>query len=457
MNLKEIRIKIFELLHYFKFSIWQIEARKLKGVAALKLKTVRVIVLTVRGFTEDKISLQASALTFLSLLSVVPVIAMAFGISKGFGLEKLLEERVHEAFAGQEIVAEQIMTYARSMLEGTKGGMIAGIGLLILLWTIMKLFNNIETTFNEVWQIKKARTFERKFTDYMSIMIFAPILVILSGSVNVFITTQIENITQSIELLELFSPLILFMLKFLPYTLIWLLLTLLYLIMPNTKVKVKAAIIAGVISGTIYQITQWAYITFQVGAARYGTIYGSLAALPLFLIWLQLSWLIILIGAEISYAVQHDTDYEHSDIVDKTSLSLRRKLALFVVNKIVEAFRKGEEPPSEAKLSESLSVPLSYITHTTQRLLECKIINEVLNRNTENKCLVPAIDIDKLTIDYVIKKLDNFGEESTFNIPETKANKEIINALNNFDKTIEAMPDNKKFKNLDQMEDERDK
>ena len=233
MNIKDLRTKIANIIHFIQVEIWQIEIKSLRGIKSVGLKSLRVVLLTIRGYTVDNISQRASALTFFSLLSVVPVIAMGFGIAKGFGFDKVLEKMVWESLPGQETVALQIITYAKSMLEDTKGGMIAGVGLLILFWTIMRLLNNIETSFNEIWEIHKHRSFERKFADYMSLMLFAPILVILSSSLNVFITTEVKNVTESLELLSIITPFILFLLKFIPYTLIWLLFTLLYMIMPN--------------------------------------------------------------------------------------------------------------------------------------------------------------------------------------------------------------------------------
>jgi membrane protein len=141
-------------------------------------------------------------------------------------------------------------------------------------------------------------------------MLISPVLVLMSGSATVFITTQVTQITQKVELLGVISPLISFLLKFSPYVLIWALFTILYIIMPNTKVNFKAGLLGGVVAGTLYQIAQWAYISFQISAAKYNAIYGSFAALPLFLMWLQISWWIVLFGAELSFANQNVHTYE---------------------------------------------------------------------------------------------------------------------------------------------------
>ena len=299
----DIRVVRSKITNFIKTDIWRIRVRNLPRRKSFFIKQLRILLLAIRGFHGDKCPLQASALTFYSILSVVPVVAMAFGVAKGFGFQKLLEKQLLEKFPGQEEVMMQVVNFALSLLENTKGGMIAGIGVAVLLWTVIKVLSNIERSFNTIWEIKKSRTFGRKFSDYLSIMLISPILVIMSSSVTVFITTQVTLITEKIALLGIFSSLIFFILKLLPYCLVWILFTFIYILMPNTKVNFSSGFIAGVFAGTIFQLAQWAYIYFQVGVAKYNAIYGSFAALPLFLVWLQLSWLIVLLGAEISFLI----------------------------------------------------------------------------------------------------------------------------------------------------------
>ncbi len=222
---------------FFKIEIWRIHSRNLPLRKYFLIKQLRVVLLAIRGFNEDKCLLWASSLTFYSLLSIVPVVAMAFGIAKGFGFEKVLEKQLIENFPAQQEVVTRVISFAHSLLENTKGGMIAGVGLVLLLWSVIKVLNHIERSFNEIWEIKESRTFLRKFGDYFSIMLISPIIMLLSSSVTVFITTQITVITEKIALLGFFSPLIFLSLKMVPYFLIWLLFTIGYILMPNTKVN----------------------------------------------------------------------------------------------------------------------------------------------------------------------------------------------------------------------------
>ncbi|MBW2575073.1 MAG: YihY/virulence factor BrkB family protein, partial [Deltaproteobacteria bacterium] len=187
-----------KIINFIKTDIWRIKIKSLPRKKSFFIKQLRILLLATRGFGQDKCSLQASALTFYSVLSIVPVVAMAFGIAKGFGFQKLFEKLLFEKFPGQEEVMMRVVDFARSLLENTKGGMIAGIGIVFLFWTVIKLLSNIERSFNDIWEIKKARTYGRKFGDYLSIILISPILVILSSSATVFITTQITLITEKV-------------------------------------------------------------------------------------------------------------------------------------------------------------------------------------------------------------------------------------------------------------------
>ena len=249
---------ISQFFSFIRVDIWRIRLNDLPFGKSFLIKQLRIIILAIRGYDEDRCMLRASSLTFYTLLSIVPVAAMFFGIAKGFGFEKRLESELFAKFHGQEEVLNQIISFSHSLLEQTQGGIIAGIGLLVLFWSVLKVLGHIEMALNDIWEIKEQRSWGRKFSDYLSIMLISPILILMSSSVTVFITTQVENITQRVALLGVFSPFITFLLNLMPYVLIWILFTILFIVMPNTKVNFKAGLVGGVVAGTLYQIAQWA-------------------------------------------------------------------------------------------------------------------------------------------------------------------------------------------------------
>ena len=306
----KLQAKVSDTVHFLKGDVWRLQLQTMPVFKRIGVGTLRIALLVGRSFKDDQILLRASALTYYTMLSIVPVAALAFGIAKGFGFQKMLEAQLYENFPGQQAVVERVMGFALTLLDSTRGGVIASIGLALLFWAVIKVMNHIEASFNHIWQVHRSRSLIRKFTDYIAIMLLSPLLVLMQSSATVFITTQLTDIASRIRLIGYFSPLIFFSLKLIPYFLVWILFTLIYMVMPNTRVRLGAGLLAGVVAGTGYQLLQWVYITFQVGAARYNAIYGSFAALPLFLVWLQVSWIIVLFGAEIAFAVQHVQQYE---------------------------------------------------------------------------------------------------------------------------------------------------
>ncbi|MEJ2155182.1 MAG: YhjD/YihY/BrkB family envelope integrity protein [Desulfobacteraceae bacterium] len=400
-----------KIIRFFAQDIWQLSKEDLNRPKGLLLKPIRIVLLTIRGYVKDNCALQASALTFYTLLSIVPVVAMAFGIAKGFGLEQRLQSQLYLEFAGQEEVLSKVIDFANSLLENTKGGLIAGIGVVLLFWSAIKVLNHIENTLNHIWKVK-ARSFVRKFTDYLTILIISPLLVIVSSSANVFITTQVKAITGKLALLEAASPVIYTMLKLLPFGLIWLLFFMIYIIMPNTQVRILSALAAGVISGTIYQLTQGIYISAQVLVSKYNAIYGSFAALPLFLFWLQISWMIVLLGAEIAYAHQHVSHYTMATDYRKTSPDFRRRYALHILRLIIQRFQNGSPPMTIEQISKHLKAPFLLVEQLTEQLCDGGLISKVEGKKGNDPfSLQPARDIHTITIASVIEALDKRGKK----------------------------------------------
>ena len=438
---------IKKVISFIKTDIWRLSLRKISRRKSFLIKQIRIVLIAFRGFDEDKCQLRASALTFYSLLSIVPIAAMAFGIAKGFGFEKMLEKQLLNKMPGQEEVIGQVITFAQSFLESVRGGLVAGIGVLLLFWTVVKVLGNIEKSFNDIWGIKDARSIGRKLSDYLSIMVVCPIFVILSGSITVFVATQLQLITGKIAMLGFLSPLIFFIIKLLPYVMIWFLFTFIYIFMPNSKVRFSSGLLGGIIAGTIYQLVQWAYITFQIGVGKFNAIYGSFAALPLFLVWIQLSWLVVLFGAEISFAHQNVDMYEFEPDSNLVSHSFKRLLSLRITHLLVKHFHAGEKPLTATEISHILEIPIRLARQILFELMESGIVTEVQTGTYKQVAFQPARDVDLLTIKYVIDALEKRGED---NIPIVHSHElEVLSgSLNEFEKAIEDSSANKLLKEI---------
>ena len=438
---------ISDFFSFIRIDIWRIRLEDLPFGKSFLIKQLRIIILAFRGYLEDRCLLRASSLTFYTLLSIVPVAAMFFGVAKGFGFERRLEKELFNRFPGQEEVLSQVIHFSNSLLEQTRGGLIAGIGLLVLFWSVLKVLGHIEMAFNDIWEIKKQRSWGRKFSDYLSIMLISPILVLMSGSATVYITTQVTQITQEVEMLGIVGPFISFLLKYIPYVLIWAVFTLLYIIMPNTKVHFKAGLMGGVVAGTLYQIAQGLYISFQIGAAKYNAIYGSFAALPLFLMWVQISWWIVLFGAELSFANQNVDTYEYEPDSLKVSTGFKKLLTLQIVHLLIKKFANGDKPLTDIQISGQLQIPIRLVHSILFELVASDLVSEIRTDIDKEFAYQPACDINKMTIQFVLDALDHKGTED-IPVAKTEGHQALFDALKDFNAAMEKSPANKLLKDL---------
>ncbi len=428
--------------HYASVEIWRIPLKDLPPRKTFLIKQLRILMLALRGFREDKVLLRAPALTFYSMFSIVPIVALAFGIAKGFGLEMYVERQLEAALAGREEVFNWVMELTQSFFAQTHGGTVATVGLLILLYTITMLLVNIEQSFNEIWQVTKARSWSRKFSDYFAMMFLAPLFFIVASAITVYLNTQIQEFSGT-----LINPILLFLVRMIPYLLIWIIFSLLYMIMPNTKVKFRSALVAGIIAGTIFQLVQWAYIAFQIGAAKYGAIYGSFAALPLLLLWMQVSWIVVLFGAELSFANQHVDNYEFEAETKNISPFNKKILALYVMHLLVTHFEKGNKPMSADEISESLQVPGSLVRHILNDLFQTGLVSEGETRSARDNAYQPAFDIHKIRIKTVIDLLEDKGINELFAKP-SETLEQLKSAMENFQQSIDRSDSNMLLKDV---------
>ena len=403
---------------FFTDTLWNLPLAKQTIRLRFGLRLLRTLVLAVKGSLEDNIVLRASALTVYTLLAVVPMAALAFGIAKGFGLKQYLEQQLYENLEGQQEVLDWIIQLANSFLENTKGGIIAGIGLAILLWSVLKVVSNIESSFNTIWQIKRSRSLFRKFSDYLSIILIAPILFIISSSATVFITTRLEEIITEIGLLGFIAPVISFLMRLTPYFVMWLMFTFLYMFMPNDKVSFKSALIGGVVAGSAFVLLQWLYVTLQIGVSRYNAVYGSFAVLPLFIVWLQISWIIIMFGAELSFSDQNVKHYEFDSDVESISLYSKKTIALIITHLLVKQFTKAEGPLTAEVISSQLKIPILLVRNILYELVECNILSETVSPDTEERAYQPAQDADNLSIAYVINQMEHLGKDKVMDLED---------------------------------------
>lgn len=406
--MKHIRSLKRYLLLDFYYSVLRRDWRISTLLTDFLLKTVAVVVVSVDRFIKDASTISASALTFYSTLSFIPVVALILAIARGFGADGSLQNWLKEQSYTNPEVMQWIMDIAAQALDNTKGGLIAGFGVVLLIWSVIRMLSSTELAMNRIWGVKKGRTLVKKFTDYMSILFIAPILVVLISSMNVFMMSNLQAYTMDEGLLSYASVALKAILTIVPYVLVWFLFIFLYMFMPTTPVRFRYALVAGIVAGTIFQIVQWFYIRFQVGVSSYNAIYGGLAALPLLLVWLQLSWSIVLWGTELCYIMRNrhflyrENMYADKRWVDNVDVTLK------MLRFISDEYAHNHGGPTLASICKKLRMSSSKVRIILQELVDKKVLVEV--REDDDVSYFPAVDFHHLSYSDIIVRLSHIDE-----------------------------------------------
>jgi membrane protein len=448
LPVETIRSAISRTRHFFLTGLWSVQLDALPKWQSLPTRFLRAVTVAVVEFFKDDCMLRASSLTFYTLLSIVPVCAVMFGVAKGFGFDKVLEKELVGQLAGQEQALERILDFSRKLLENTRGGLMAGVGVVMMFWAAIKVLGNIEIAMNAMWDIKKQRTWWRRFSDYLAVMILSPILLIVAGGVTVFIRTQVSAITAKFAIAGMMGPLVLNALKLSPIILICALFTLIYMAMPNTRVPFKPALGGGLIGGILFQLVQWAYIEFQVGVANYNAIYGSFAALPLFFVWVQTSWTLVLFGAQLCHAFQNADTYCSATGCPGLRPHEKKLLSLAIARLVVQNFIAGQAPLTVPQMSRRLRVPVLLAQELVEELRQSGIFTETRTRKGRKPAFQPATDIGRLNVQRVIEAIELAGApDKEVRLP-TADSATIAEAIRELNRAAAQSPANRLLKDL---------
>lgn len=413
----------------------------MNSILSFFVQNGKVLYVSGRKFFKNDHTLQATALTYYTLFAVVPILALLFGIAKGFNLDNKLKSLIAERFAEQQNIVEWMYKFADTTLRNADGGIIAGIGILVLFWTVLRLATYVENSFNQIWAVRKGRTFFRKISDYLSIIIIAPILLVVMSSSTIFARKMLTDLTQKTVPDTFVQSMIELGLGTLPFVMAWLLFVFIYVFIPNTKVKLKSAVFAAIFAAILYQLAQMAYINIQLNLSSYNSIYGSFSALPLFLIWMQWSWIITLFGAEIAFVHQnfHTGQFEKSQSV--FSNSLRRKCIIVLCKLVVDHFDKEQAYYTEAELAEKINLPLVAVRSMLAEAFDCGLLQRVVIEENREYVFAPGLPTDKFTVIKACEMLDSagFNQFSNCNLPEFTAVEEDFES---FRKLLEASEGN---------------
>ncbi len=395
-----ISLRLRAIIAYCTTGVWRSQSH------SLGVKILKTVNLSVRSFFNADLQQRAQALTYVTVLAVVPALALLVAIGRGFGLTDLITDSLYKSFPSQSKVISTALRFVDSYLGEASQGVFVGVGLLVLLWTIISLLSNIEDTFNTIWGLTKNRSFWRKITDYTAICIFIPILMVCSSGISILVSTSMQS-TEELGL-HVLTPFVSGLLDILPFVLSCIAFILAFQLFPNTHVKLKYSCVSGLICGLSFQILQFLFVSGQVYVSKYNAIYGSFAFLPLLLIWLQLSWLILLFGCQLTYSAQNIFHYYFIDDTSGVSPQNMRNLALAVMAIAVHRFVRHQDPLSVSRISVLYNLPIRPVTIVADRLVKAGLLFKVTSDEGWDG-LTPNVDVSTFTIAQFTKMWDTQG------------------------------------------------
>ena len=384
---------------------------------------IKTLNLTIRCFLNEQLQQRSSALTFRTLLAIVPALVVILAIGKGFGFYSIIEEQLYIAFPAHHNALQYAFSFVDSYIEQMHTGVFIGVGIILLLWTLITLMSDIENTFNDLWNVPN-RKLARRITDYMATFILLPILLLLSNGMSIFASTLLDKIPYISSLGQ-------YIMQFSSYVLSWIFFTLAYMLLPNVKVKFKHAIFSGIICGTAFNVFQWIYLSGQIWVSKYNAIYGSFAFLPLLLLWLQLSWLICLIGIVLSYSSQNVFNFDYEKDIKNISRNYYEQVLLTIMAIILTRRRDNKEALTCYELSQAYMIPMPLVSRAINDLLHIDLIAPTPINN--DYAYISTIDSHQLTIGHLLRLIDEKGSKDFVeSISNNSASNSILHQINQY-------------------------
>ncbi len=395
-------MRLSDIITFFTDTVFRKGAGEYRNpVARWAVRQYKLLFYTVQGLSSHGTMVRSAALTFYTLMSLVPVVALVFAVVKGFGLAEGLEQNLYEVLPQSPEVIDYVVGFAQKALARTQGGWVALVGVLTLFWAVIKVFGSIEDAFNNIWEVRSTRSAARKYGDYIAVVVVAPILWVISSSMGNY-AAEILGVAGSpaLEVLSRAGSLVV----------AWVMFTFIYVVLPSTKVRFTAALTAGVVAGTAFVLFQWGYVYLQRWMTSYNAIYGSFAALPLFLLWMQISWEILLLGGELSFAYQNVARFDEERESLLVSYDCRRKLMVGVMVLVSRAFRDGRGAVSFSEIRDRLDVPTRIMNNILYTLVQARMLNEIRTEGTDYDLeYAPARDISTLRVYDILSAVDSHG------------------------------------------------
>jgi membrane protein len=411
------------IVDYYRTGIWERKLTDYSGVRRFLFKSLRIAAFAVQEYFSDQCIMRASALTFYTLVSIVPVITMVLAITRAFGLDAVVLQHVWASLSNQTALVGRIFVFANSLLKITTNGVVAGFGVVVLLWTVTRALGNIEFTFDKIWEVSRARSPVRRVTDYVAMILVGTVGWLISLGLAIALQGQVMTLGARLGIPDL-NQVVVVLLAVVRFLLIWVLFTAGYQIMTNTRVRFGSSVLGGFLGALIYLLVEWIYVRLQFRVSSFSAVYGGFAAVPLFLAWVQITWMIVLFGAELAFAHEHFETYGFVPNYAKLSTHRTRLLKLRVMHLVVKTFEQGGKALISAEISERVEIPVRLLRRLLRELAEAGLVTRTHARDERLVAYQPARSSDWLTLGKVVDAIDGYtepaGKSETLNSkPET--------------------------------------
>lgn len=399
-----------KITEFIQYDIWRWTSQELEGANIIKrfgLGVLKTVILVVRGFNSKQLNMTANALTYNLVFAIIPILAMILAIAKGFGFSEMIEIHLQKAIPGGMNMMPEVMGMIDRYLETAQGGAFIGIGLLILIWAVYSFFRNVEQAFNAIWDVRQSRSIIRQLTIYIAVLFFVPVLIIISTGLSLIVQTTIETQPMLARMTEWHNTAV----RLVQFVLVWLVFIWMYIAIPNTKVHFRSAVFPAVLMGTLFQLLQMLSMYVIVFLSRTSIVYGAFATIPIIMMWLQWTCLLILIGAEMSFAIQNNEQFEYEKDLAVMSRRYKDFLTLYLLHRIIERFENDELPYMATELAHENNLPIRLVNQLLNRLVEVRLLRTVYVEQKEDKTYQPAFDTHKITVGLVVERIDKQGLE----------------------------------------------
>lgn len=400
--------RIQRIREFIQYDLWR---QSHIGIHAPKkrflYRLLQTLILVGRGFKDQVLVVRANSLSFSLLFAFIPMMALIYAVARGFGFEEVFTEQLTGSFLAEANIAPVLLEWVERYLATARDGLFLGIGLVVLIWAVYAFFNMLENSFNSIWNVKKTRSFGRRMTNYVMTLLLVPVLVVVTSGISIFLnsTEVLSSVLQAVE------PLRRFMLRFIPFVATSAVFTWIFMAIPSTKVKFSSAIIPGVLMGFLYQVVQALSMYLVVLFTRMSIVYGAFSAIPLVLIWLNITCWLLLIGAELAFAIQNNDLFAYERDIETMSRRYKDYVMLYLLSVIVRRFEHGETPQTAHEMAMQNQLPIRLVNQLLARLEDTNIVRRVYVEQEEYEAFVPAMDIRLITVEMVIGKISAQGTE----------------------------------------------